>query len=475
MKQVNKIKDSVVIFEKKSGGLHVSSKKTSRKFDVSRSLAAIFVASTLFACTQEVINEVPAQAKNEVEAMTALPKYRTYEEALAVAQEAIGMLGESSVTRSGKPRTVSTDDVQYIMNTSSTRSDEEPDTLMYVFNYEDNAGFAVVSANRATEELIAVTEQGNYVAGEETGNGGFDLYMNMAQEYVRLVKPPLKDSIDNGMEEFTQIREEYDIDTISYGPYLQVRWGQYWPYNRFCYITSEQKAPAGCVATAIAQIMSYYKNPNSMVIDYDGNSETLQLDWNMINGHKYSSIRHDYQSPCPCSSSYSHAHVNIGKLFRQIGKLVAMNYAATESDAHSFNVALALLNLGYTYGEYQNYSVDIVKNSLRQSQLVYMRGEDVVTEKGHAWVIDGFRTLIETFVVYVKPDSQLFWEILKEDTSTYQYCHINWGWDGDSNGYFSAGIFDTQRYTELDSGMSNEYEYDYERNLKIYPYIRKNI
>lgn len=444
-----------------------------------KSFCCIFAASTLFACTQEVINEVPAQAENEVEAMTALPKYRTYEEALAVAQEAIGMLGESSVTRSGKPRIVSTDDVQYITNTSSTRSDEEPDTLMYVFNYEDNAGFAVVSANRATEELIAVTEQGNYVAGEETGNGGFDLYMNMAQEYVRLVKPPLKDSIDNGMEEFTQIRVEYDIDTISYGPYLQVRWGQYWPYNLYCYTTNNKKAYTGCAATAIAQIATHYRHPAQIVINYNGNSNALSLNWDDILKHSYTRfIVPPYNESCYLCESVG-GHQTIGHFVRQIGKYLSMDYGAIETQTPSASsptkVGPALLNLGYTHGGYQNYSSDVVKNSLRQSQLVYMRGDDPVTGYGHAWVIDGFRTLIETYVVYVKPDSQLFWEILQEDTSTYQYCHMNWGWDGDSNGYFSAGIFDTQRYTELDPGMSNRYELDFEEELKIYPYIRKNI
>ena len=149
-----------------------------------RSICCTLAATTLFACTQEVIETLPIQAESETQLMKVQSKYRTYEEALAIAQDAISMLGKSSVTRSGNPRTIDIHNVQYIVNTSSTRSDGKTDTLMYVFNYDDNAGFAVVSANRATEGLIAVTEQGNYVAGEETGNGGFDLYMDMAEEYV---------------------------------------------------------------------------------------------------------------------------------------------------------------------------------------------------------------------------------------------------------------------------------------------------
>lgn len=39
-----------------------------------KSICCIFAASTLLACTQEVINEVPAQVENEVEAMKAIIK-----------------------------------------------------------------------------------------------------------------------------------------------------------------------------------------------------------------------------------------------------------------------------------------------------------------------------------------------------------------------------------------------------------------
>ena len=30
------------------------------------------------------------------------------------------------------------------------------------------------------------------------------------------------------------------------------------------------------------------------------------------------------------------------------------------------------------------------------------------------------------------------------------YYHVNWGWYGDSNGYFEAGVFDTQQAYEYD-------------------------
>ena len=55
---------------------------------------------------------------------------------------------------------------------------------MYVFNFNDEQGFAVVSANRQTEGLIAAVEMGSYDPAIPTGNPGFDTYMQMAKVYV---------------------------------------------------------------------------------------------------------------------------------------------------------------------------------------------------------------------------------------------------------------------------------------------------
>ena len=437
-----------------------------------KSFVAIFAASTLFACTQDSIDNLSVQTEEETEAMNELPKRRTYEEALAVTQDAIGLLGENSTTRSGKPRSINTADVQYIINTSSTRSTEKPDTMMYVFNYEDNAGFAVVSANRATEELIAVTEQGNYVAGEETGNGGFDLYMDMAEEYTSIPKPPLKDSIDDGMEEFTEFRMFVDRDTATVGPLVSVRWGQDWPYNKACPIQDGKRTKAGCVATAIAQIMTYYKHPSSFIATFQPTDYVQQLDWDEILAHKYTENATD-ETCSQCNPTSIH-HV-IASLIRQIGEKVEMKYGVGVSKAESNTFARsALAYFGYTNGSYQPYSSDVVKNSIIGRKLVFMRG-GISADDGHAWVIDGYRLIHEVHRECVKPMNALEWTELRRWTENHYYHHINWGWNGDNNGYFLRNVFDITLPQELDpdSCVSDSIEYNFIYDLEIVPNITK--
>ena len=62
-----------------------------KKVFVIRSVVAAFAASTLFACTQDVTDSLPVQTESDANVTNELPKYRTYEEALAVAQNAIGL------------------------------------------------------------------------------------------------------------------------------------------------------------------------------------------------------------------------------------------------------------------------------------------------------------------------------------------------------------------------------------------------
>ena len=434
-----------------------------KKTSALKSVVAVFAASTLFACTQDVADSLTVQMESDASVTKELPKYRTYEEALAVAQDAIGMLGESSITRSGKPRTVNTSDVQYILNSSATRSDDEPDTLMYVFNYEDNAGFAVVSANRATEELIAVTEQGNYMAGEETGNGGFDLYMDMAEEYVLTAAEPLPflDGDDDGPVGFKQVKYETVIDTAIAGPYLNVQWGQHNPYNSYCPQPDGTRTAAGCVATAIAQIISYYKHPSSITISYESPSYNYLLDWDAI-------LMHRSNNDCDCDN-----HEMLGRLIRQIGKLVNMDYGP-QSGAYSSAVPNAFSVLGYKHDAFTSYSSSKLVNSLSRKKLVYMRGSrmnEKNEEVGHAWVVDGYKRITYHSTEYMKEDYEMLWTITNQSTATFTYHHINWGWDGTSNGYFIKDVFDAYSPDELDDDVIFITNNNYTIDLKIYPNI----
>lgn len=191
-----------------------------------------------------------------------------YTEALRLAGRGIEMLDSAPQTRAtAGRRTIDAQRLRYMLR-ATTRAGADQDTLLYVFNFADSAGFALVAADRRSGGLLAVTESGNFTPGERTGNPGFDLYMSGVENYLDdlLNTPPL--DLPSGEEPL--LRREKSTHTESVGPLVTVAWGQHYPYNLYCFDPSGSSAPSGCVATAVAQILSAWSYPPDMHIFYPG-------------------------------------------------------------------------------------------------------------------------------------------------------------------------------------------------------------
>lgn len=211
-------------------------------------LAAAWAVLFLFAACEKS-GEVSQPAAQPVGVCVVLPEGLTpkigYAEAAGIAQRGIAMLESSASTRTSGRRVLDPTNVNYVV-TPATRSGESPDTLMYVFNFADSAGFAFVATARESDQLFAVTEKGTYTPGVPTGNPGFDFYMRCAENHLRSLSvggggiggfnPP-------GLSEYIY-KLDYEDDIDGAGPYLRVKWGQHWPYNMYC-----SECPSGCAAT----------------------------------------------------------------------------------------------------------------------------------------------------------------------------------------------------------------------------------
>ena len=257
------------------------------------------------------------------------------------------------------------------------------------------------------------------------------------------------------------MKYETVIDTAIAGPYLNVQWGQHNPYNSYCPQPDGTRTAAGCVATAIAQIISYYKHPSSITISYESPSYNYLLDWDAI-------LMHRSNNDCDCDN-----HEMLGRLIRQIGKLVNMDYGP-QSGAYSSAVPNAFSVLGYKHDAFTSYSSSKLVNSLSRKKLVYMRGSrmnEKNEEVGHAWVVDGYKRITYHSTEYMKEDYEMLWTITNQSTATFTYHHINWGWDGTSNGYFIKDVFDAYSPDELDDDVIFITNNNYTIDLKIYPNI----
>lgn len=56
-------------------------------------------------------------------------------------------------------------------------------------------------------------------------------------------------------------------------------------------------------------------------------------------------------------------------------------------------------------------------------------------------------------------------EVVQDDISYFDYVHINWGWDGTSNGYFYNGTYDTANPKSFDDPLDGNMSWNFTTNF----------
>ena len=394
---------------------------------------------------------------------------RTPAEAMQIAQGAVSIFDDGPIQKStGEnnhlPRTIDyADGVKCI--TASQAVPSCGDTLMYVVNYTDNQGFAVVSASRNTEELLAVTENGHYNPdGTTIDNPGFRMFMEMAEDYVSnaIRRRPPGDKDTTRRDTFGLGFKVFMWDTtytkVQIPPKITVAWGQENPEGRFC-----PNHIAGCVNTAAAQAMTYFRHPKSLQLTYAGrDSSSVTLDWDRICTHKKSANWSALVNNDDCSD---YAHRMIAYLCRQLGQLSNSDYSNSNQTGATFDgLRTSLMKLGYTVSNISDYATECCLQPLKENKLILMGGFMVDGEGnkvGHMWVVDGcdyIKMNVHTYLI--DPSNPL---VPREDrgittTSIKKMNYINWGWCGDANGYFDDGVFKiTTMFSEVNYGTDVKY------------------
>ena len=326
-----------------------------------------------------------------------------------------------------------------------------PDTLLYIVNFEENSGYALVSASNKVPGVMAYIENGSLTPNDEIDNPGFQLFLEGYREYVlsdREFVPT--DSIVGPSGPYQPVPGHFYEVEYSAGPLLTTNWGQREPYNNNCPIINNQHALAGCVAIAIAQITGYHRYP-SQPVNYG-----TPYNWNSI-------MQYD-QVP----TTDSVACANVAMLVHDVGLLVNMNYGQNSSGAYFYNVADAWSDYDYHYQKKYSADFDSIMVDISNERPVFMVGERETSQgnKGHAWVVDG----VAIKSLYLERGHGGGSTIIK---LTQNLIHCNWGWYGDKNGYFIIGAFQN-RYNLDNDGIESGFK-AYNINNYVYRKIYPNI
>lgn len=388
---------------------------------------------------------------------------RTFNEALAEAEIAKDVFfSGDDATRVPSERKINIKDgVHLIIDTNiGTRlTDDNYDTLMYVFNFYDDQGFVVVSGSKNTCPIIAITEKGNYDSEVSSCIEGFDYIMTAAKVFV---SESLKQ--EPHLYETTRV----PILPINYtlleqkGKFINTMWGQYDIEGADC-----PNGVAGCANIAMAQLMSYYAHPTSIDINYFKDNSILEIDNYALNwnGMKEHGVRHSDIPLLECIATEP-CHTMITRLCRQLGVTSNSEYGNVVSDITGMpttSTSNTNIHNTFTYYDYSvtqcAYNDSLLKSILNEERPVYMTGNDLGSQVAHAWLVDGYRYYMITSRFGL--DNQIL-------TEYKYYNHINWGWYGKNNGYFANDIFSTLSGLTTDFGRDLNRDFIFDYNLLIF-------
>lgn len=209
-------------------------------------------------------------------------------------------------------------------------------------------------------------------------------------------------------------------------PLIKTQWYQLEPYNA--------KSPGpdfltGCVATGMAQVMNYHQWPErghgQITYNSYGASDGGFADPVGVLSYDLSQSVYDWDNMLPTyrNGEWNDAQADaVSTLMRDCGYAAHMLYRTSESSSFDHDAATGLVqNFGYDAVAYPHYGtydtrawMSIMKNEFDNGFPVIMLGKSgVFGGDGHCFIADGY-------------DSE-------------DYIHINWGWNGEADGYYNLG------------------------------------
>lgn len=373
----------------------------------------------------------------------------------------------------------------FVMNfgkkTLSKSSADSSDAKVYVFNFEDDGGFAIMSSTRETPPVFAITDGGNLDTTKEIDNPGLAIFMSnleaklingelnydvdtLFQDSVTSLKKNYTPSKSKKWSVFSSYRNEYYKNENGLCP----NWHQRWPFNREC-DSAGRPAFVGCVPLSCALLMSIYRYPKS----YQG--RTLNWDDMLVNNNSD----------------------DIAWLLRKLGdkENLDVTYGTIDSSdgsgAFPENNPRTLKNFGYSNGgKCDNYNTNYVSADLKKGYPVLIAGhsfyEDTISENGrpyriyyggHQWLGQGL--MIRTRDEYHYIGEQQYTTFVGMTTTTDYYILCNMGW-GNSwcNGYYLSKVFDVSEGPEFPESYDKPQTYSKKQLVgknNYYQYIVKAV
>lgn len=316
-----------------------------------------------------------------------------------------------------------------------TYSDSEGTPYIYIFNVS-GSGFVAVSAEDRVKPILAYSTEGTFSA--EDIAPAFNFTIKSYTDDIQYIRENDVERLSDIADEWTRVEKTGRVkavrNTRTVPILLETLWNQNYPYNALCPEDDGGNGGnvyAGCVATAMAQVMKYFNHP----VQGTGSHSYTPGGW----GHPYyptqtanfgETFYNFERMPMQLDSTSTEEDIfYIAQLQWHCGVGVEMMYGPDGSGAYSEDVPNVI-------GSYFGYNPDaevlykdwywkddfseMLKSELDLGRPLYYSGQDDGGGGGHAFVCDGY--------------------------DENDFFHFNWGWDGKDNAWCAMGALNTTKY-----------------------------
>lgn len=283
----------------------------------------------------------------------------------------------------------------------------------YIYNLEN-----MRSSDKATGFFIVSTDQSQPAIIGYSENSNFD-NNNIPPAFKYWLSTFCYKGNSNKQQKPKQITEN---KTNEVKPLLgEIQWGQGTPFSNSCPTNGFKHCLTGCVATAMAQVMKYYEYPDCGFgkVKYVTNTDKITIEKNLADfPFSWENIIQNY------GGDYTEEQANaVATLMSCCGASVKMDYGVESSGAYQYDLLYAYLNyFGYDkdaaflmrdYCSQKDWHT-LLMQELDAGHPVNYAGQSK-KDGGHSFVVDGYRNT---------------------ESTIYPYYHINWGWEGQCDGYY---------------------------------------
>lgn len=284
----------------------------------------------------------------------------------------------------------------------------------YAFNI-DGGGFIIIAGEDRASTVLGYSDKGH-------------LDFKNLPSNLKALLDGYKSEI-----EFLQIYKGDDLVTVTptlnatsgVEPLIKTTWGQEMPYYLQCPMENGEYCVVGCVATAMAQVMYYWKFPTSSdaISGYGGGW------WGGITVPALPATTFDYSLMLPsyCHWDWDNSELiqdtytteqaqEVAKLSRYCGQAVEMDYSPEGSGAYTWDQLAAMKNFGYSNNaQLKSKSGNttewesMIRTELEAGRPILYSASDP-SAGGHAFICDGY--------------------------NSSNYFHFNYGWYGTCDGWY---------------------------------------